>query len=64
MMVHFEKQASRMGADIRYGLATKVDFSAPPHKVWIDEDKLIEADAVIIATGARRNGWDWKANNG
>jgi thioredoxin reductase (NADPH) len=52
MMVHFEKQAARMGADIRYGLATKVDFSAPPFKVWIDEDKLVEADSVIIATGA------------
>ena len=52
MMVHFEKQAARMGADIRYGLATKVDFSTTPRKVWIDEDKLIEADAVIIATGA------------
>jgi len=52
MMVHFEKQAVRMGADIRYGLATKVDFSAPPFKVWIDEEKLVEADAVIIATGA------------
>jgi len=52
MMIHFEKQASRMGADIRYGLATKVDFSVRPFKVWIDEDKIIEADAVIIATGA------------
>jgi len=52
MMVHFEKQAARMGADIRYGLATKVDFSAHPHKVQIDEEKWIEADAVIIATGA------------
>ena len=52
MMVHFEKQAVRMGADIRYGLATKVDFSASPFKVWIDEEKLMEADAVIIATGA------------
>ncbi len=52
MMIHFEKQASRMGADIRYGIATKVDFSATPFKVWIDEEKLIEADAVIIATGA------------
>src|SRR6201985_135688 len=52
MMVHFEKQATRMGADIRYGLATKVDFSTQPKKVWIDEEKLIEADAVIIATGA------------
>jgi thioredoxin reductase (NADPH) len=52
MMVDFEKQAVRMGADIRFGLATKVDFSAPPFKVWIDEEKLVEADSVIIATGA------------
>ena len=52
MMVHFEKQAARMGADIRYGLATKVDFSNGVHKVQIDEEKWIEADAVIISTGA------------
>ncbi|HLO80721.1 MAG TPA: thioredoxin-disulfide reductase [Chitinophagaceae bacterium] len=52
MMVHFEKQAVRMGADIRFGLATKVDFSAKPFKVWIDEEKEIHADSVIIATGA------------
>jgi thioredoxin reductase (NADPH) len=52
MMIDFEKQAKRMGADIRYGLATKVDFSNGAHKVWIDDEKLIEADAVIIATGA------------
>ncbi len=52
MMVDFEKQAKRMGADIRFGLATKVDFSSAPHKVWIDEDKEIHADTVIIATGA------------
>ncbi len=52
MMVHFETQAKRMGADIRYGLATKVDFSAQPYKVEIDEEKWIEADAVIISTGA------------
>ena len=30
MMVDFEKQAKRMGADIRYGVATKVDFTALP----------------------------------
>jgi thioredoxin reductase (NADPH) len=52
MMVHFEKQAARMGADIRFGLATKVDFSKQPYRVWIDDEKIIEADAVIIATGA------------
>ncbi len=52
MMQHFEKQASRMGTDIRYGLATKVDFSSHPLKVEIDEEKWIEADSVIISTGA------------
>jgi thioredoxin reductase (NADPH) len=52
MMEHFEKQAKRMGTDIRYGLATKVDFSTRPLRVEIDEEKWIEADAVIISTGA------------
>lgn len=52
LMVHFEKQAQRMGADIRYGLATKVDFSSRPYKVQVDEEKWIEAHAVIISTGA------------
>jgi len=52
MMVDFEKQAARMGTDIRYGLATKVDFSSHPLKVQIDEEKWIEANAVIISTGA------------
>ncbi|PZF71839.1 thioredoxin-disulfide reductase [Taibaiella soli] len=52
MMIDFEKQAQRMGADIRWGMATKVDFSQRPYKVEIDEEKWIEADSVIIATGA------------
>lgn len=52
MMIHFEKQAARMGADIRYGLATKVDFTKQPYQVEIDEEHTIEADAVIICTGA------------
>ena len=52
MMVDFEKQAKKMGADIRWGIATKVDFSEQPFKVWIDEEHLIIADAVIICTGA------------
>ena len=52
MMVDFETQAKRMGTDIRYGLATKVDFTGPVHKVQIDEKDWIEADAVIISTGA------------
>lgn len=52
MMIHFEKQAARMGADVRYGMATKVDFMEQPYKVWIDEEKLITADTIIISTGA------------
>jgi len=52
MMVHFEKQAHRMGADIRFGIATKVDFSSHPYKVQIDEEKWIETNSVIISTGA------------
>ncbi|MEO9210199.1 MAG: thioredoxin-disulfide reductase, partial [Ginsengibacter sp.] len=52
MMVDFEKQAKRMGTDIRYGLATEVDFSAKPFKIQIDEEKWMTADSVILATGA------------
>ncbi|KOH45442.1 thioredoxin-disulfide reductase [Sunxiuqinia dokdonensis] len=52
MMEDFKKQAERFGTDIRYGYATKVDFSGNIHKVWIDGKKLIEAEAVILATGA------------
>ncbi|MFN5649097.1 MAG: NAD(P)/FAD-dependent oxidoreductase, partial [Sphingobacteriales bacterium] len=44
MMIDFEKQAKRMGTDIRFGLATKVDFSSKPFKAWIDEEKEIHAD--------------------
>lgn len=52
MMVDFEKQATRMGADIRYGTATEVDFSSRPMRVKIDDEKWISAKAVIMATGA------------
>jgi thioredoxin reductase (NADPH) len=52
MMEDFKSQAERFGTDIRFGHATKVDFSSRPHKVWIDDTKVVEADAVILATGA------------
>jgi thioredoxin reductase (NADPH) len=53
MMTDFKDQAERFGTDIRFGMATKVEFKEhPPHKVWIDGEKLLEADAVILATGA------------
>lgn len=46
------EQASRFGADIRDGSITKVDFSAAPYKAWAEDGTEIEADTVIIATGA------------
>lgn len=52
MMVDFEKQAKRMGADIRFGLATQVDFGQRPFRVQVDDEKWLEAEAVIISTGA------------
>ncbi|MDQ4140030.1 MAG: thioredoxin-disulfide reductase [Bacteroidota bacterium] len=52
MMEDFRLQAERFGTDIRYGIATEVDFSGKPHKVIIDDSKTIMADAVILATGA------------
>ncbi len=52
MMMDFQKQAERFGTDIRFGMATSVDFSSYPHKVTIDDTLVIEAEAVIISTGA------------
>ena len=52
LMEDLKKQAERFGTDIRFGIVTDVDFSGHPHKVTVDGSKQIEADAVIIATGA------------
>lgn len=52
MMIDFKKQAERFGATILPGRATAVDFSTRPLKVTIDNEKVIEADTVIISTGA------------
>lgn len=52
MMEDFKKQAERFGTDIRYGYASAADLSKPPYKIIIDENKVIETDALIIATGA------------
>jgi thioredoxin reductase (NADPH) len=52
MMEDFKKQAERFGADVRFGIASSVDFSGRTHLVTIDESIVIEADTVIIATGA------------
>ncbi len=52
MMEDFKKQAERFNTDVRFGHATAVDFSTQPYRVTIDEEKVIEAESVIISTGA------------
>lgn len=52
LMEDLRKQAGRFGADLRYGVATSADLSQRPYKITIDEEKVIEAETLIIATGA------------
>ncbi|HRO40518.1 MAG TPA: thioredoxin-disulfide reductase [Flavobacteriales bacterium] len=52
MMEDLKKQAQRFDTDVRSGWVTKVDFTGPIHKVWVDEKTEIHARTVIIATGA------------
>lgn len=52
MMDDLKKQAQRFGTEVRFGIVTKVDFSKRPFVLEIDSQKQIEADTVIIATGA------------
>lgn len=52
LMEDLRKQAGRFGADLRYGVATSADLSQRPYKITIDEEKMIEAETLIIATGA------------
>ncbi len=52
MMEDLKKQAERFGTEVRWGTITEVDFSGAVHKVVVDGEKNITADAVIIATGA------------
>lgn len=52
MMVQLQDQAQRFGTDVRDGWVTKVDFSGEVHKAWINDEKEIHADTIIISTGA------------
>lgn len=52
LMEDLRKQAGRFGADLRYGVATAADLSRQPYRITIDEEKVIEAETLIIATGA------------
>ncbi|GJM32650.1 MAG: thioredoxin-disulfide reductase [Saprospiraceae bacterium] len=52
MMEHFRKQAERFGTDVRYELISKVDLTGPVHKAWTESGTEIQADTIVIATGA------------
>lgn len=52
MMIDLQKQAERFGTKVNFGLVTSVDFSSYPLKVTVDETKVVEAESVIVATGA------------
>lgn len=52
LMEHMQQQAVRFGAKVESLTAERVDFSKAPYKVWADDGSEIEADSVIIATGA------------
>ena len=52
MMEDLRKQAERFGTDIRMGIAVEADFSGSKHRITFDDNKVVEADTVIIATGA------------
>jgi thioredoxin reductase (NADPH) len=52
LMEDLKKQAQRFGTDVRFGMATSTDLTSSPYKVTIDGDKIIEAETIIISTGA------------
>jgi thioredoxin reductase (NADPH) len=52
MMEDLRKQALRFGADVRRGIITDLDLSQRPFKATVDHEHQIEADAVIVCTGA------------
>ena len=52
LMEDLRKQAERFGADLRYGVATATDLAEAPYKITIDDEKVVEAETLIIATDA------------
>ena len=53
MMMEIREQAERFGTDIRDGEIVSIDFSSKPYKATTDDNTVIEADSIIIATGAK-----------
>lgn len=52
MMQDFREQASKFGADLRYGYVTDIEFGDRPYKLTVDEKTTIYAHTIIISTGA------------
>ena len=52
LMDQMRRQVEKFGAEIRSHFCVKSDLSARPYKFWFDDDSVVEADSVIIATGA------------
>jgi thioredoxin reductase (NADPH) len=52
MMEDLQHQAERFGTDVRFGIIDKVDFQSRPFKATTDSGKIVEAETVIISTGA------------
>jgi len=52
MMEDFRAQATRFGADCRYGYVTGIDFEKRPYKITVDEETELFAKTIIISTGA------------
>ena len=53
MMMEIREQAERFGAEIRDGEIVSIDFSSKPYRATTDDNTVIEADSIIIATGAK-----------
>jgi thioredoxin reductase (NADPH) len=52
LMENMKQQAASFGTRYKTGLVTKVDLSRRPFKLWIDDNELLEAESIIVATGA------------
>ncbi len=63
MMEDLQKQAENMGADIRWGVVTEADLSKRPFIIKTDDNKVFEAESVIISTGASAKYLGLKSEN-
>jgi len=52
MMQDFREQAERFGADCRYGMVTDINFDSKPYQLEVDEETQLQAQSIIVSTGA------------